>query len=138
MTGKTHRANENDPIALVLGGLLWSGYYESPFSTTTNSFTNLRLNTNFYGIDYIKNDGNVFKLEKEAFLTLLPSLDYFFVSHSLQGNICETDIQAALCTDHSPITLSLKPINSLPRRRSLWKFITHFCKTMNIFEKWKP
>ena len=49
-------------------------------------------------------------------------LDYFFVSNSLQENICETDIQVAFCTDHSPITFSLKPINNLPRGRSLWKF----------------
>ena len=53
-------------------------------------------------------------------------LDYFFVSNSLQGNICETDFQVAFCTDHSPITLSLKPINNLPRGRSLWKFNNSF------------
>ena len=46
-------------------------------------------------------------------------LDYFSVSNSLQENICETDIQVAFCTDHSPITFSLKPINNLPRGRSL-------------------
>ena len=28
-------------------------------------------------------------------------LDYFFVSNSLQGTICETDIQVAFCTDLS-------------------------------------
>ena len=65
-------------------------------------------------------------------------LDYFFVSNSLQENICETDIQVAFCTDHSPITFSLKPINNLPRGRSLWKFNNSLLQNVNIFQKWKP
>ena len=44
-------------------------------------------------------------------------LEYFFISNSLQENICETDIQVVFCTDHSTITLSLKPINNLTRGR---------------------
>ena len=44
MTGNIRRSNENEPIALEsCFGLVVSGYYESPFSTSTHSFTNLRL-----------------------------------------------------------------------------------------------
>ena len=64
-------------------------------------------------------------------------LDYFFVSNSLQGNICETDIQVAFCTDHSPITLSLKPINNLPRGRSLWKFNNSLLQNDEYLRKMK-
>ena len=71
MNGNIHRGNENEPIALE-SCLGWgvSRYYESSFSTTTNSFTNLRLNTNFYDIDYMKNDDNIFKIEKETFFSI--------------------------------------------------------------------
>ena len=64
-------------------------------------------------------------------------LDYFFVSNSLQGNICETDIQVAFCTDHSPITLSLKPINNLPRGRSLRKFNNSLLQNDKYLRKMK-
>ena len=48
MTGNIHRGNENESMALEsCFGWVVCGYYESPFSTTTNSFTNLRLNTSF-------------------------------------------------------------------------------------------
>ena len=48
MTGNNNRGNENESMALEsCFGWAVSGYYESPFSTTTNSFTNLRLNTIF-------------------------------------------------------------------------------------------
>ena len=65
MTGNIYQGNENEPVALE-SCFVWvvSGYYESPFSTTTNYFTNVYLNTNFYDIGYMKNDGNIFKLEK--------------------------------------------------------------------------
>ena len=60
--GNICRSNENEPISREsCFGWVVSGYYESPFSTTTNSFTNLRLNTNCYDTDYMKNDGNIFK-----------------------------------------------------------------------------
>ena len=64
-------------------------------------------------------------------------LDYFFVSNSLQGSICQTDIQVAFCTDHSPITLSLKPINNLPRGRSLWKFNNSLLQNDEYLQKMK-
>ena len=68
MTGNVCRGNENESITLKsCFGWVVSNYYESPFSTTTNSFTNLRLNANFYDFDYMKNDENIFKLEKETF-----------------------------------------------------------------------
>ena len=71
MTGNICRCNENEPIALEsYFGWVVSNYCESPFSTTTNSFTNLRLKTNFYDIDYMKNDGNIFKLIKETFFNV--------------------------------------------------------------------
>ena len=65
MTGNIYQGNENEPVALE-SYFVWvvSGYYESPFSTTTNYFTNVYLNTNFYDIGYMKNDGNIFKLVK--------------------------------------------------------------------------
>ena len=63
--------------------------------------------------------------------------DYFFLSNSLQGNIFETDIQVAFCTDHSPITLSLKPINNLPRGRSLWKFNNSLLQNNEYLRKMK-
>ena len=71
MTGNIHRGNENEPIALE-SCLGWgvSRYYESSFSTTTNSFANLRLNTNFYDIDYMKNDDNILTIEKETFFSI--------------------------------------------------------------------
>lgn len=47
-TGNIRRDNENEPIALdSCFGRLISSYYESSFSTTVNSFTNIRLNTYF-------------------------------------------------------------------------------------------
>ena len=64
-------------------------------------------------------------------------LDYFFVSNSLQGNICKTDIQVAFCTDHSPITFSPKPINNLPRGRSLWKFNNSLLQSDEYLRKMK-
>ena len=64
-------------------------------------------------------------------------LDYFFVSNSLQENICETDIQVAFCTDHSPITFSRKPINNLPRGRSLWKFNNSLLQNDECLRKMK-
>ena len=71
MTENVRRGNENKPIALEsCFGWVISGYYESPFSTTMNSFTNLRLNTDIYNIDYMKNNGNIFKLEKETFFNI--------------------------------------------------------------------
>ena len=63
--------------------------------------------------------------------------DDFFVSNSLQGNICETDIQVAFCTDHSPITSSLKRINNLPRGRSLWKFNNSLLQNDGYLRKMK-
>ena len=48
MNGNIRPGNENEPITLEsFFGWVVSGYYESPFLTTTNSFTNLHLNTNF-------------------------------------------------------------------------------------------
>ena len=71
MTGNICRCNENEPIALEsYFGWVVSNYCESPFSTTTNSFTNFFLKTNFYDIDYMKNDGNIFKLIKETFFNV--------------------------------------------------------------------
>ena len=64
-------------------------------------------------------------------------LDYFFVSDSLQENICETDIQVAFCTDHSPITFSLKPIKNLPRERNLWKFDNSLLQNDEYLQKMK-
>ena len=71
MTGNIHRGNENEPIALESClGCGVSRYYESSISTTTNSFTNLRLNTNIYDIDYMKNDDNILTIEKETFFSI--------------------------------------------------------------------
>ena len=71
MTGNISRGNENESIALKsCFGWVVSIYYESPFLTTTSFFTNFRLNTNFYDIDYTENDGNIFKLEKETFFNI--------------------------------------------------------------------
>ena len=64
-------------------------------------------------------------------------LDYFFVSNSLQGNICETDFQGAFCTDYTPITISPKPINNLPRGRSLWKFNNSLLQNHEYLRKMK-
>ena len=64
-------------------------------------------------------------------------LEYFFVSNSPQGNIWETDIQVAFCSDHSPITLSLKPINNLPRERSLRKFNNSLLQNDKYLRKMK-
>ena len=62
MTGNILRGHENYPIALEsCFGWVVSGYYQNPFSSTTNFFTNLRLSTNFYDIDHMKNDGNILK-----------------------------------------------------------------------------
>ena len=62
MTGNILRGHENEPIALEsCFGWVVSGYYQNPFSSTTNFFTNLRLNTNFYDTDHMKNDDSIFK-----------------------------------------------------------------------------
>ena len=71
MTGNIRQGNENESMTLKsCSGWVVSDYYESSFSTTTNSFTNLRLNANFYDFDYMKNDDNIFKLEKEIFFNI--------------------------------------------------------------------
>ena len=71
MTGNIRRGNENESMPLKsCFGWVVSDYYESSFSTTTNSFTNLRFNANFYDFDYMKNDDNIFKLEKETFFNI--------------------------------------------------------------------
>ena len=67
------RGNDSELTALEsCFGWVESGYYESPFSTTTNSVTNLRLNSSFCDVDDVKNDGNVFKLEKKTFFNITP------------------------------------------------------------------
>ena len=71
MTGNISRGNENESIALKsYFGWVVSICYESPFSTTTSFFTNFRLNANFYDIDYMENDGSIFKLENEIFFNI--------------------------------------------------------------------
>ena len=60
MTGSIRPGNENEPIALEsCFGWVVSGYYESSFLTTTNSFKNLLLNTSFYDTDHMKNDDSI-------------------------------------------------------------------------------
>ena len=46
-------------------------------------------------------------------------------------------MQVAFCTDHSPITLSLKLINNLPRGRSLWKFNNSLLQNDEYLRKMK-
>ena len=71
MTGKIRRGNEFEPVALEsCFGWVLSGYYESPFSTNNSSFTNLRLNTSFNDVDYLRDNDTVFKLEKETFFNI--------------------------------------------------------------------
>ena len=61
MTGNIGRGNKNEPIVLE-SWFEWvvSGYYESTFSTTTKFLYKFKLNTDFYDIDYMKNDDSIF------------------------------------------------------------------------------
>ena len=71
MTGNICWGNENELSLESCFEWAVSGYYESPFSTATNSVTNLCLNKNFCYADYMKSNGKVFHLEKKTFLISL-------------------------------------------------------------------
>ena len=49
-------------------------------------------------------------------------LDYFFVSNDLQLNVNKSEILTSISTDHSAISLQLKPCDQEPNGPSHWKF----------------
>ena len=49
-------------------------------------------------------------------------LDYFYISHSMQVSVKNTDALASLLSDHSPITFSCFKNEESNRGRGLWKF----------------
>ena len=51
-------------------------------------------------------------------------LDFFLISNDLQIHIGKADIKPAISTDHSAITLELKPCDHHPHGPSYWRFNT--------------
>ena len=76
-------------------------------------------------------------------------LDHFFVSNKLQELIKNTDILASLSTDHSPISITLRRLQTTAKDKGLWifnnsltlnkKFVEkmkeHISTCLNLFEK---
>ena len=53
---------------------------------------------------------------------LLRRLDYIFVTNTLQTQVKQCDIQIAVATDHSPVTMSICFIKDFEKGPGLWKF----------------
>ena len=51
-------------------------------------------------------------------------LDFLLISNDLQIHIGKADIKPAISTDHSAITLELKPCDHHPHGPSYWRFNT--------------
>ena len=64
-------------------------------------------------------------------------LDYFFISNTLQDTARNTDVFAALCSDHSPIFFSLDKKIDASRGRGLWKFNNSLTSNCIYIEKMK-
>ena len=77
------------------------------------------------------------------------SLDYFFVSNTLQESIKNIDIFASLSTDHFPISFSLRRLQITAKGKGVWIFNSsltlnkefvekmreHLSTCLNLFEK---
>ena len=66
------------------------------------------------------------------------TIDAFFVNLIGDCNIKVQDtirILSSFVSDHSPVELTLKPINSLPRGAGIWKFNDSFLKQKDFVDK---
>ena len=62
-------------------------------------------------------------------------LDFFLISNTLQDNISTIRILSSFVSDHSPVELTLRPINPLPRGAGIWKFNDSFLKQKDFVDK---
>ena len=137
MTGNIRRGNENESMPLKsCFGWVVSDYYESSFSTTTNSFTNLRFNANFYDFDYMKNDDNIFKLEKEIFFNITSEQCESNESHEF---IFQFKDDVMIRNNRYEVKLPIKdkliellPDNCSLARHPLKGLRTHLCKDKEL------
>lgn len=55
-------------------------------------------------------------------------LDFFLISNTLQDCVRMINIRSSFMSDHSPVQLTLEPVNPLPRGAGIWKFNATFLK----------
>ena len=48
-------------------------------------------------------------------------LDYIFISKSLLGNLDKAIIENSTLSDHDPVSMNLKSLGNIPRKKGLWK-----------------
>ena len=53
---------------------------------------------------------------------ILSRLDYFMISNSLQDNIVDAGIIPSIWSDHSAVTLFIKPLTKAKKGNNHWKF----------------
>ena len=64
-------------------------------------------------------------------------LDYFFISHQLQGTTKKTDILSAFTSDHSPLIFTWSTIQDKGRGKGLRKFNNSFALNSDFVDKMK-
>ena len=62
-------------------------------------------------------------------------LDFFLISNTLQDNTSTIRILSSFVSDHSPVELTMRPINPLLRGARIWKFKNSFLKQKYFVDK---
>ena len=65
------------------------------------------------------------------------TLDFFFISNSLQESIKKTDILPSFCSDHSPIFISFQKNQDITLGKHFWKFNNSLIQDENYLSEMK-
>ena len=65
-------------------------------------------------------------------------LDYFLISNEMQEQVAKIDVLNSVCSDHSPVIVTFKPVSETSKNTAYWKFNgsllkdKDFCKNLAI------